>query len=105
MDCLFCSIIHKQIPSEFLYDTEDFIVIKDIHPQAPVHLLVIPKVHYAEFMDMPQELLNRLTAFAKTVISEREITSYRLVNNGKGAAFIDHFHLHILGKILKDRQL
>src|SRR5689334_16859837 len=101
MNCLFCSIISKEIPSEFIYDTKDFIVIKDIHPQASVHLLIIPKVHYEEFLDMPKELLTELTDLAKQVIKEQHIASYRLVNNGKGAAYINHFHLHILGNVDK----
>ena len=105
MDCLFCKIIKKEIPGELLYDTEDFIVVKDIHPQAPVHLLVIPKKHYVEFLEMPQELLAILTNLTKRIISEQKIMAYRLVNNGKGAAVIDHFHLHILGKIDKERNL
>jgi len=105
MNCLFCSIIQKDIPSEFVYDTNDFIVIRDIHPQAPIHLLVIPKIHYGEFLNMPSEMLNALMAVTKQIIKEQGISSYRLVNNGKGAAFIDHFHLHILGKVEKDRHL
>lgn len=105
MDCLFCKIISKEIPSNYVYETSDFVVIPDIHPQAPIHLLILPKVHYGEFLDMPQSLLTALTELTKKIIHDQQIVQYRLVNNGKGAAFIDHFHLHILGKISKDRGL
>jgi histidine triad (HIT) family protein len=104
-DCIFCKIINKQIPGTLVYDTKDCIVINDIHPQAPVHLLVVPKTHYSEFLVMPEDVLSRLLELSKNVIREQNISSYRLVNNGKGAALIDHFHLHILGKIDKNRGL
>lgn len=105
MNCVFCTIVRKEIPSQFVDETDDFIVINDLHPAAPVHHLVIPKIHYSEFMDMPDELLATLLTYVKVHIKKEHIVSYRLVNNGKGAAAIDHFHLHILGKVDKNRQL
>ncbi|MCX8009221.1 MAG: HIT domain-containing protein [Patescibacteria group bacterium] len=105
MDCVFCKIIAKELPSEYIEETDSCIVIKDIYPQAPIHLLVIPKTHYPEFLDMPDDLLSHLFSVAKSVIKKHNIQSYRLVNNGKGAAIIDHFHVHILGKVEKERKL
>ena len=49
-DCLFCKIAKKEIPSKFLYETEDFFVIKDINPKAPIHLLLIPKEHIEQWV-------------------------------------------------------
>lgn len=105
MSCIFCEIINGTIPSSKEYEDESVIVIKDIHPQAPVHLLVIPKRHIQEFTDMPEELLTHVLTTAKQTIKDHAITQYRLVNNGKGAAMVDHFHLHILGSIDKSRTL
>ncbi len=105
VQCIFCDIVGKKIPSEPIHETDACIVISDIHPQAPVHLLIIPKAHYAEFLEMPNDLLLHILETAKIVIANRKIAAYRLVNNGKGAAMIDHFHLHILGSIEKERGL
>ena len=104
-DCIFCQIAEGKIPGNFVYQDENFMVIKDIHPQAPVHLLVIPKKHIAELIGADEATLIRLMALAKNMIVDQKITNYRLVNNGKGAAVIDHLHLHILGKVDKMRSL
>lgn len=103
--CIFCNIIAGTIPSQKIYETETVLVIPDIKPQASVHLLVIPKQHIVEFIDVPVSLLTDIMEAAKRVIKEQSITSYRLVNNGKNVALIDHFHLHILGNIDKFRTL
>lgn len=105
MQCVFCDIVEKKIPSQPIHETDACVVIPDIHPQAPTHLLVIPKTHYAEFLEMPNDLLLHVFETAKTVIAKQRISAYRLVNNGKGAAMIDHFHLHILGSVEKERGL
>lgn len=103
--CIFCNIIAGTIPSQKLYETEKLIVIPDIKPQASIHVLVIPKQHIIEFVDVPISLLTDIMEATKHVIKEQNITSYRLVNNGKNVALIDHFHLHILGNIDKFRNL
>lgn len=105
MSCIFCKIINKEIPSKPVYEDNDVIVVPDIHPQAPVHLLIIPKKHVAEFLDMPDELLAKIFKTSKKMIKEQKIADYRLVNNGQGAALIQHFHLHILGRVDKERTL
>lgn len=103
--CIFCEITSGAVQSQKLYETEELIVINDINPQAPVHLLVIPKQHVKEFIDLPTTLMHNVFEMAKQVIEEQHIDSYRLINNGKNAAVIDHFHLHILGKVDKFRSL
>ncbi len=104
-DCIFCQIVAGKIPGNFVYQDDTFMVIRDIHPQAPIHLLVIPKEHIAELIDADSATMSRLVGLAKEMIQKENITNYRLVNNGKGAAVIDHLHLHILGKIDKLRSL
>lgn len=103
--CVFCNIIAGTIPSQKLYEDEEVIVIPDISPQAPTHLLVIPKLHVKEFIDVSPSLLSKIMNVAKSIIKEKKIESYRLINNGKNVAVIDHFHLHILGNIDKFRKL
>lgn len=104
-NCIFCQIVAGKIPGNFVFQDEAFMVIRDIHPQAPIHLLVIPKKHIAEFIDADDGTTARMVKLAREMIKREKITSYRLVNNGKGAAVIDHLHLHILGKIDKLRSL
>jgi len=104
-DCIFCKVIAKELPSKPIYEDELCLVIPDIHPQAPVHFLVLPKKHIDQFTDVNDEILLHLTKIIKKVIAEQNILGYRLVNNGKGAAVIDHMHIHILGNVDKMRKL
>ena len=59
MDCIFCKIAGKKIPAEFIHETERFIAIKDLFPQSPTHLLIIPKAHYSSLMECDDETLLR----------------------------------------------
>lgn len=104
-ECIFCQIIQGKIPSTRVYEDSDFIVINDIHPAAPVHMLVIPKKHIADFLDASDTTMGALMQLVKKMINSKHITNYRLVNNGGGAAFIDHLHVHILGSVAQDRNL
>jgi len=103
--CIFCDIYTKKIPSETIYESKRCFVIRDIHPQAPIHYLVITKNHYPEFIETPEEATTDALSLAKTIIVKEKIANYRLTNNGQGAAFVDHFHLHILGSIQQNRGL
>ncbi len=104
-DCIFCGIAQGKIPGNFVYQDDAFMVIRDIHPQAPVHLLVIPKKHVSDFMEADEKTVSQLFSIARQMIKSQNITDYRLVNNGQGAAMIGHMHLHILGKVDKTRSL
>ncbi len=104
-DCIFCKVIAGQLPSTCLYQDETVMVIKDIHPQAPVHWIIMPKRHVAEFIDADDVLVSHMMQIAKKIIGDEKIANYRLVNNGRGAAVIDHLHLHVMGKIDKLRTL
>ncbi len=102
MDCLFCNIASGAIPSETVFEDESVRVIKDIHPKAPVHLLVLPKVHVesiAHLGDDHADMIARLIYAAKRVAREQGLRGYKLVFNvGREAGqVIDHLHLHILG--------
>ncbi len=104
-NCIFCQIVSGKIPGDFVYQDDSVMVIRDIHPQAPVHLLVIPKKHITEFIEADEATMAMMMATVRKIITEQKITGYRLVNNGQGAAVIDHLHMHILGKVDKLRSL
>lgn len=104
-DCIFCQIIAGTIPSKPVYQDEDFIVIPDIHPAAPVHLLVIPKKHMQDVMEADDAVLAMLLTVIKKVIKENRIKDFRLVHNGQGAAAIAHLHVHVMGQVDKNRNL
>lgn len=108
-NCIFCKIIAGQIPSEKLYEDEDMIIIKDIAPQSPVHLLMIPREHYESVGDMTEaqavtlgKCIKKLSAFA----AEAGIESFRIVSNkGQDACqSVMHLHVHLLaGRQLGDK--
>ena len=100
MPCIFCKIINKEEPTDFIYENDNFIVIKDIKPSAPIHLLVIPKKHIdsvAHLTPEDKDLMGEMILTAQKVAQEKKLKSYRLrINTGKGAGqIIDHLHMHI----------
>ena len=105
-DCIFCKIAKGEIPSEFVYETPNLVVIRDIHPQAPVHLLVLPKKHIASLAHTSEEdaaLLGELLRAAARAaeLSGIDKDGYRVVvNTGRhGAQSVPHLHLHVLGGV------
>ncbi len=103
-DCLFCKIANKEIPAKIVHEDEDVVAFEDIHPQAPVHLLVIPRIHVGSMADLvPADggLLAKLIAVFNTLAKRRGVaeSGYRLVSNiGKDAQqSVGHLHLHLLG--------
>ncbi len=102
-DCIFCKIRLGEIPSTKLYEDNDFMIIKDINPQAKVHLIAIPKEH-APYIDMltqkGAEMLGRIMGKISHMQEELGITNgYRLIiNQGQDAGqTVAHIHIHILG--------
>lgn len=102
-DCLFCKIVAGTIAVKRLHETEDVLAFADINPQAPVHVLVIPKRHIASHAHaLPEDagLLGRLFAEAGNIARAQHLDrGYRLVvNTGPdGGQTVDHLHVHILG--------
>lgn len=107
--CIFCKIIAKQIPSSIIAENDQLIVIKDINPKAPTHLLIIPKKHLAdlnEFQPEDQNLAGAMLMMTK-VLSEQLSGSKAfklIVNNGADAGqIVFHSHIHFLaGKKMAD---
>ena len=104
-DCIFCQVIAGKSPSTCLYQDDQVMVIKDIYPQAPVHWIILPKKHVSELLEADDALVSHMIRVAKKIIRDENIARYRLVNNGKGAAVIDHLHIHVMGKVDKLRSL
>lgn len=104
-DCIFCQIIAGTIPTKPVYQDEHVIVIPDIHPAAPVHLLVIPKKHVADVLEAEKAVLADLMTVIQKVIRQQNIRDFRLVHNGQGAAAIAHLHIHVMGQVDKNRVL
>ena len=103
-ECLFCRIVAGEVPSEIVYQDEDFLAFRDIKPQAPKHLLIIPKSHIAsltELSEQQQGLVGRLIMLAKRLAEQENIAKdgYRLaINCGfEGGQVVPHLHLHLVG--------
>jgi histidine triad (HIT) family protein len=102
-NCIFCKIIEKKIPSKIVFEDDTVIAFEDVKPQAPLHLLVVPKRHIPEIHSMTEadrELVGHLFFTAKKIADEKGLDAkgYRMViNNGAGAGqTVFHLHLHIL---------
>ena len=103
MDCIFCKIAKQEIPANLVLENDQVVAFPDLHPQAPVHLLIIPKTHYSHLGGVPEGELGILQAMLsaarqlakKNGISER---GYRLVMNvlPEGGQSVFHVHMHLL---------
>jgi histidine triad (HIT) family protein len=104
MDCLFCKIIDRKIPASIVYEDDRVLAFNDINPQAPTHVLVIPKRHIATLNDLEPEddpIAGELVRRAALIAKERGISAggFRTVfNTGAGSGqTVFHIHLHLLG--------
>jgi len=104
MDCVFCRIAAGEIPADIVYQDKELIAFRDIHPQAPTHILIIPKSHIASLTESTtkqQALLGRLILLAKELAEKEGISEkgYRLsVSCGAdGGQLVPHIHFHLLG--------
>ena len=103
-NCLFCRIIKSEIPAEVVHQDDQAIVIRDINPQAPTHLLVIPKEHIESLDDASRKhepMLGHLLRVAARMANQEGLTEsgYRtVINTGAGAGqSVFHLHVHVLG--------
>lgn len=102
-NCIFCKIVKGDIPSAKVYEDEDMIIIKDLNPQAPVHLLLIPKEHYANIVEMSDAQAQTLAKCLKKLSTLTDKlglqNGFRLVSNKgeDGCQSVEHLHIHILG--------
>lgn len=102
-DCLFCKIAERKIPASIVGEDDRMIAFRDINPQAPTHILIVPKKHIAsldEAAEPDQELLGHLLLTAREIAREEGVAAgYRtVINNGAGAGqSVFHIHVHLLG--------
>jgi histidine triad (HIT) family protein len=100
-DCLFCKIVAGEIPSTKAYEDERVLAFDDINPQAPVHVLVVPKKHVVNLADGKEDpaLLGELVSRAAKIAQDRGLTDFRLVSStGRQAGqAVFHLHFHVLG--------
>ena len=103
-NCIFCSIVSRSIPAEIVFENQKILAFKDINPQAPHHILIIPKLHVPGIMDIGAEdyvILQELVLAAQQIARSVGVDSqgFRLVvNNGENAGqAVPHLHVHLLG--------
>lgn len=99
-ECIFCKIASKEVAKEFVYEDEDIMVFDDINPVKSVHVLVVPKKHMKDLLQLEDDtlkvkILNTIQKIAKE--KSLEDKGFRVVANGGGAQAIDHLHLHLMG--------
>lgn len=103
-DCIFCKIIKKEIPAKIIYEDDNVIAFEDINPQAPVHLLIVPRKHIPTLLDLTPEdnqLIGHILLTANNLAKNKgiSVSGFRTVfncNKDAGQA-VYHIHLHILG--------
>ena len=103
MDCIFCGIAHGDVPAKLVYESERVVGFQDLNPQAPTHVLLIPRNHYASIQDVPAQdlgIVAELAAAAQELARARGIWphGYRLVVNAgpDGGQTVGHLHVHLL---------
>jgi len=103
-DCIFCKIINKEIPAELVFEDELIVAFNDINPQAPIHILIIPKEHFASLNDIPEEkkdILSHILLRARHIARNLGIDEkgYRIVlNTAKDSGQeVFHIHFHLFG--------
>jgi histidine triad (HIT) family protein len=102
-DCIFCKIVLGEIPTEIIYEDDSVLVFKDLHPKAPVHWLIIPKVHITSLMHLEaahQSIAAKLLCIIPTLAKSAHLQEgFKLsINTGpRGGQEIPHLHLHLYG--------
>ncbi len=103
MACIFCQIIARESPAEILFEDKDLVVFRDINPEAPVHLLIVPKEHFDSLNSLDEKTAQigaQMFLAAKKMAESQGIQSgYKVfINNGKEAGqVIRHLHMHLMG--------
>ena len=101
MDCLFCKIIAGEIPGNVVYENDKVFCFRDINPQAPVHVLIVPKKHLDNILQCDAETAAALTDAIRVVAEKEGVagSGFRVVSNcGRdGAQSVNHLHIHLLG--------
>jgi histidine triad (HIT) family protein len=99
VDCIFCKIANKEIAADLVFEDEHIVAFNDITPQAPIHILLIPKIHYASLNDIPEEkkdVLSSILLRARRIAAEKGFAEdgYRIVLNTARDSGQDVYHIH-----------
>lgn len=108
MDCVFCKIRDRIIPKVFTYEDSEIMVFPDIHPIKPVHLLIVPKKHVEDLLDLnDKDLLEKVKKITQEMIKKfgLENKGYRVGINGGGAQAVNHLHIHLIGPMGKSAEM
>ena len=103
MDCIFCKIVNNEIPSKKVYEDEEIVAFNDLEPQAPIHVLIIPKEHIKSTNDISEKnsyIIGKIFMVAAKIAKEYHLENgYRIINNcGKdGGQTVEHIHFHLMG--------
>ena len=104
MGCIFCKIASHEMPTQIQYEDDDIIAFNDIHPLAPVHILVVPKQHIDEFYSLKDtKVLDSVHKAIKKLICDNQLLDkgYKVEVNGGGAQLVNHLHFHLMGPTSK----
>ncbi|MBW2562315.1 MAG: HIT domain-containing protein [Deltaproteobacteria bacterium] len=106
-ECIFCRIIQGEIPATIVYESPDALAFDDVNPMAPVHVVVVPKVHVATLMDVKDGMMEGLMSAVQEVARIKGVAAqgFRTVINcnKEGGQVIFHLHIHVLGgRMLSD---
>ena len=99
--CIFCKIVKGEIPNQTILEDENFLAFNDINPTRKIHVLIIPKEHYASFDVTPPQVMSDMTQFIQKVASVLDVqgSGYRLITNigEHGGQEVNHLHFHLIG--------
>lgn len=101
-DCLFCKIANKEIPTDIVYEDDDIVAFNDIDPQAPIHIVIIPKEHFDNVMNVPagSEIISKIFVVVNKLAVRLGITQdgFRVVSNigADGGQSVNHMHFHLM---------
>ena len=99
--CIFCKIVKGEIPNQTILEDENFLAFNDINPTRKIHVLIIPKEHYASFDVTPPKVMSDMTQFIQKVASVLDVqgSGYRLITNigEHGGQEVNHLHFHLIG--------
>ena len=99
--CIFCKIVKGEIPNQTILEDEKFLAFNDINPTRKIHVLIIPKEHYASFDITPPKVMSEMTEFIQKVAAKLDVkeSGYRLITNigEHGGQEVHHLHFHLIG--------
>ena len=102
MSCIFCQIVAGTAPAKIFYQDDDVIVFQDVSPKSPIHLLICPKAHYANFLSAPTDVrtqLDNAVAKVSNLLGDRGKDFRIQINNGPGSGqLVFHLHYHFLAQ-------